>query len=191
MISILPGAAHAAPSVPVKISNLSLGGIVAEIGGAWIAVVVDPSLPATHIQIGEKPAVDIAQNILLKGDGAARARYLDDARNSAPVGTAVKQALKNAIPQASADIESQHRNWAKSFARRVLAWNKAIASKLANRTFRPSAYTYLLEWAGAKIAANGETPPPSLSRVPSQPTAPTLAAYESYVDTVVSSLASP
>lgn len=150
-------------------------------------LVLEDALDPTVIEIGAKP-VEIGQRVLLKGDGDARERYLDDARNAPKVGAHIRDALAKSDPGNAPSYESRHRAWSRPFARQVLAWREKLQrSNVRGKRLRDAhGRIYLLEWAGATVVASAaEEGPAALARLPKAPKGMTLAAYQAYVQSLV------
>lgn len=169
----------------VAVADNAVGAIVAAEGGDSVRIVVDPGLGAAKIRVAGA-TVDVAGTILLKS------RFLDDPRNATKLGASVRKALAAARPDLKDTFEANHKAWTQPFARKILAWNAALArsSVRGQRLADAHGRTALLEWAGAvidpKSAARG---PAALARTPRGPTTPTLADYVAYIEALVAALA--
>lgn len=169
----------------VFVADNAVGAIVAAEGGDAVRIVVDPGLGAAKIRVAGA-SVDVAGTILLKS------RFLDDPRNATKLGASIRKALIAARPDLKDTFEANHKAWTQPFARKILAWNTALArsSVRGQRIADVHDRAALLEWAGAvidpKSAAKG---PAALARSPRGPAAPTLASYIDYVEALVAALA--
>jgi ABC-type Zn uptake system ZnuABC Zn-binding protein ZnuA len=182
----LPRRAFAATVIVVP--NNAIGAIVAATGKDRVSVQIDATLADDEITIDGAAAVKISQRILRKGEGVARSRFLDDARNATKIGGNIKTALTDALPNLADDFDANHRAWAKPFAAQANAWTKQLA-KLGLRNIRDDhGRVYLLEWAGATIDPKGVAGPRGLARAPAQPSKPTLDAYQDYIGDLVAAL---
>lgn len=175
----------AGEAVEVAAANNAVGAIVAAEGGAAVQVVIDRTLGPTQVRIAGAIA-DVAGTILLKG------RFLDDPRNAAKLGAGVRKALIAARPDLKADFEANHKAWTHPFARKILAWNAALArsSVRGQRIADVHGRAALLEWAGAVIDAKSAAKgPAALAQAPRGPAAPTMASYIEYLEALVAALA--
>ncbi|MEX1363380.1 MAG: hypothetical protein AB1Z98_09660 [Nannocystaceae bacterium] len=181
--------ARAADSYEVSVPHLALGAIVSAIGGDEMVIEVDPSLPLATLKLGSTQ-LSLAERVLLKGEGDARRRYLDDARNAPKLGAAVRDGLSSTWPQLTEQVAQRHKTWSRGLAHAVLQWSKALADAgLRDKRVRdPGGRIYLLEWAGAIVTSDGASPPAALARAPQQPNAATDAAYRAYVQSLVDAL---
>jgi len=183
-LAATPAWAAAGP-LEVAVADNSVGAIVAAEGGDAVRVVVDPSLRAAQIRVAGA-SVDVVGTILLKS------RFLDDPRNATKLGASVRKALIAARPDLKTTFEANHKAWTQPFARKILAWNAALAraSVRGQRIADVHDRAALLEWAGAvidpKSTAKG---PAALARSARGPAAPTLASYIAYIETLVAALA--
>jgi hypothetical protein len=182
--------ARARTSTGVAVANVALGAIVAAEGRDLVVVSIDASLSGREIRIGDAAPVDVAAKLRLKGSGAARERFLDDARNATRVGSAVRDALVGARPEDRARLHENHTAWARPFARKALAWTRALESSgLRERRVRDDhGRIYLLEWAGAIVDPHGTPSPGRLAHAPGAPDRPEMAGYEAYVQSLVDAL---
>lgn len=175
----------AADTLEVAAADHAVGAIVAAEGGVAVKLVIDPRLGPAEIRVAGA-TVDVAGNILLKS------RFLDDPRNATKLGANIRKALIAARPDLKATFEANHKAWTQPFARRILAWNTALArsSVRGQRIVDVHSRAALLEWAGAtidpKAAARG---PAALARLPRAPAAPALASYIAYIEALVAALA--
>lgn len=174
----------------VAVPSNAVGAIVAAEGGDLVTVRVDASLGGGKIRIGDGPEVNVATKLRLKGSGAARDRFLDDARNATRLGSAIRDALAQAMPEHAKTFDANHTAWARPFARKALAWGKKLAkSKVAGKKVRDDhGRVYVLEWAGASVDPRGERAPAKLAKAPGGPDGATLASYERYLDALVAAL---
>ncbi len=187
-IAGLYGVRRVLAATVVGVPNHSIGAIVAATGGDLLEVQVDSNLADDQIAIGGGIAVTISERILRKGEGLARSRFLDDARNATKIASNVKAALTHAMPDLADDFAANHLAWAKPFATDAVAWTKQLA-KLGLGQFRDDhGRIYLLEWAGATIDPDADPSPSGLARVPEQPSKPTLEAYRDYLDDLIAAL---
>jgi len=182
--------AQAAGSVEVKAGSHALGGVVAAVLGSAGRVSVDESLGADTIQIAGVGKAKVTDRVLLKGQGTARDRYLDDARNAPRVAINVQHAVAEARPDLKGVLDANERAWAKPFAKQAFKWGRKLAASPVSGATISDAHgrVYLLEWAGAKVSSRGKPPPRALAGVPARPSAPTPAAYEAYLESLVSAL---
>ncbi len=173
----------------VYVPSVAFGAIVAAIAGGDVTLVVDPSLPAHEMRLHDV-AVSIAERILLKGQGEARGRYLDDARNAPKLGAAVRDALRTRWPELGDAAARRHKAWSRMLVRNVLRWTQALdrAGLRGKRISDPEGRIYLLEWAGAEVAADGAPPPAGLHGAPREPASPSPEAYDDYVQALVDAL---
>lgn len=182
----LPRRAFAATGVSVP--SHAIGAIVAATGKDRIAIQIDANLADDEITIAGGGAVKISQRILRKGEGVARSRFLDDARNATKVGGNIKTALTEALPDLATEFEANHRAWAKPFATQAGTWTKQLAKLGLGSVRDDNGRVYLLEWAGATIDAKAGPGPRGLARAPAQPSKPTLDAYRDYIDDLIAAL---
>lgn len=175
-----------AAQLVVEVPGRAVGAIASAVGGNLVRVSVGKGLEPGQIRI-DGQAIDVSRTILLKGKGAARARYLDDPRNATKLGGNIRDALKKVAPAQAETFAANHRAWSRPFVRRVLAWQKKLESSpvRGRRVSDPHGRRYLLEWAGATVVSGAAAPPAALAKAPEQPDAPTLAAYEAYVGALV------
>lgn len=187
-----PGLARAAAvegEKAVAVPHLAFGAIVAAIAEGDLSLSVDPSLPVGSMRLGDA-TVSVADRLLLKGSGETRGRYLDDARNAPKLGAAVRDHLRTRWPELADAFTRRHKAWSRELVRNVLRWTQTLdrAGLRGKRVRDPHGHIYLLEWAGAEVAADGIAPPPGLSSAPRQPTAATPDAYADYVQALVDAL---
>ena len=179
-----PAWAAEAP-LEVAVADNAVGAVVAAEGGDAVRIVVDPDLAPARIRVAGAN-VDVAGTIILKSG------FLDDPRNATKLGASVRKALIAARPDLKATFEANHKAWTQPFARKILAWNAALArsSVRGQRIADVHDRAALLEWAGAvidpKSAAKG---PAALARSPRSPATPTLASYIAYIEALVAALA--
>lgn len=175
----------ASEALEVRVADNAVGAIVTAEGGDAVRVVIDPDLAAAQIRVAGAN-VDVAGTILLKP------RFLDDPRNATKLGASVRKALIAARPDLKATFEANHKAWTQPFARKILAWNAALArsSVRGQRLADVHDRAALLEWAGAVIDPSSRTKgPAALARSPRGPAAPTLASYIAYIEALVAALA--
>jgi hypothetical protein len=188
----LPRRGTAAPTkLVVAVPHPAVGAIVAAVGGTAVSVRIDRKCEAGAIRIGDERH-DVSRRILLKGAGAARGRFLDDARNASKLGANVRDVLAKAAPALAAQFDDNHRAWSRPFAKKVLGWQRQLAgSRLRDKRVRDGyGRIYLLEWAGAAVDdAASMASPASLAKLPAEPAAPNLAAYEQYLERLVATVA--
>jgi hypothetical protein len=184
--SVIPRRALAAGVIAVP--NNAIGAVVAATGKDRVTVQVDASLADDEITIDAGVPLKISQRILRKGEGVARSRFLDDARNATRVGGNVKAALSDALPDLAAEFEANHRSWAKPWATQAGAWTKQLAKLGLGRVRDDHGRIYLLEWAGATIDPEAGASPKGLARAPADPSKPTLDSYRDYIDDLIASL---
>jgi hypothetical protein len=168
---------------------MAFGAVAAAIADQDVAVVIDPTLPVDSMRLGED-VVGFGDRLLLKGEGEARGRYLDDARNAPKLGAAVRDHLRARWPELGDGFTRRHKAWSRELVRNVLRWTQALdRSGLRGKRVRdPQGWIYLLEWAGAEVAADGIEPPAALRDAPRQPAAATPDAYHDYVQALVDAL---
>lgn len=174
----------------VAVPHLAFGTIVAAIAGPDVTLVVDPALAIDALRLGDV-TVSVADRLLHKGEGDTRGRYLDDARNAPKLGAAVRDHLHAHWPELGEGVARRHKAWSRTLVRNVLRWTQALErSGLRGKRVRdPQGWIYLLEWAGAEVAADGIEPPPGLRSAPREPAAASPEAYEAYVQALVDALA--
>ena len=183
--------ARAADPLVVAVPGNALGALVGVVGGSLVSVTVDESISPTAVRVAGSAPIEVTKRVLLKGDGAVRARYLDDARNATRVAMNLREALGSARPDLKAQFEANERAWAKPFAKKAFKWGRRLerSSVRLQRVADTHGRVYLLEWAGAVVSPDGAAPPAALAKLPEGPNAPTLAAYEAYVEKLVAALA--
>jgi hypothetical protein len=186
----LRSSARARSTPQVTVGAIAVGAIVDAECGSLVTLTVGDVGP-TAIRIGDGPPIDVAARIRRKGRGPARDRILDDARNATRVGASIRDALVSVDASLAEPLAQRHRAWARPFARRVLAWSKRLeAGPLAGTAVAdPHGRIYLLEWASARVDAGAGAPPAALAHAPGEPSAPTLAAYEAYIEALVAVIA--
>lgn len=177
-----------AAAISVAAPNNSIGAIVAATGKALLEVKIDATLADDEIAIAGGVPVVISQRVLRKGQGAARSRFLDDARNATKVGGNIKTALSDALPELAARFDTHHQEWAKPFASKAVAWTKQLAKLGLGSVRDDHGRVYLLEWAGATIDPDARPSPAGLARAPEQPSKPTLDAYQDYIVDLIAAL---
>lgn len=169
----------------VAVADNAVGAIVAAEGGDAVRIVLDPGLGAAKIRVAGA-TVDVAGTILLKSG------FLDDPRNATKLGASIRKALVAARPELQATFEANHKAWTQPFARKILAWNAALArsSVRGQRLADAHGRAALLEWAGAVLDPKSTaTGPAALARSPRGPTTPNLASYIAYIEALVATLA--
>jgi hypothetical protein len=173
----------------VAVPHVAFGAIVAALAEGDLALSVDPSLPVGSMRLGGE-TVSVTNRLLLKGTGEVRGRFLDDARNAPKLGAAVRDHLRTRWPELGDAFARRHKAWSRELVRNVLRWTQALdRSGLRGKRVRdPHGYIYLLEWAGAEVAADGSEPPAGLASAPRQPSAATPDAYADYVQALVDAL---
>jgi hypothetical protein len=173
----------------VGVPHVAFGAVVAAIADQDLAIVVDPALAIDAMRMGDT-TVSLADRLLLKGEGEARGRYLDDARNAPKLGAAVRDHLRTRWPELGDAFVRRHKAWSRELVRSILRWTQALehAGLRGKRVRDPHGFIYLLEWAGAQVAADGEEPPAGLRDAPREPAAPTPDAYADYVQALVDAL---
>jgi hypothetical protein len=182
---------HAADKPHVVASSTSVAAIVAAVAGELVDVEVDAALAVGHLSIGAN-VVDATGKLVLKGKGAARARFLDDARNSPKFGANVRDALAKAHPELAKELATRHKAWSHGLVKKILAWSQRLsASPISGSSLRDAhGRVYLLEWAGAKISpAAASAGPTALAKLPAGPDDASAAAYERYIERLVSAVA--
>lgn len=183
----LPGRAQARTQAGVvTVPHLAFGAIVSAIAGPDLAIAIDPSLPLANMRAGDL-LVSLADRVLLKGEGTARRRYLDDARNAPKLGAAVRDHLRTQWPELGDAFVLRHKTWSRALVRNILRWTQALeASGLRGKRVRaPGDFVYLIEWAGAELAGDGIEPPKGLLRAAREPAAATAEGYREYVQGLV------
>lgn len=174
----------------VGVPTVAFGAVVAAIADRDVTLTVDPSLPIDSMRLGDA-VVSVGERLLLKGEGEARGRYLDDARNAPKLGAAVRDHLRTRWPELGDAFARRHKAWSRELVRNVLRWTQALdRSGLRGKRVRDpdGRHIYLLEWAGAEVAADGVEPPAALRSTPREPAAPTPNAYADYVQALVDAL---
>jgi hypothetical protein len=173
----------------IGVHGHALGALVAVIGGDLVTLTDAGDGLAIVIDGASKPVIATTK---LKGAGADRARFLDDARFAPGVGAKIRDLLSAAFPESAATFAANHKGWSRGFALDVVKWTKQLkTSKVAGKTVN-DAYgrTYLLSWAGARVdPASPTAAPAALAKVPAEPNAPTLAAYKAYIGRLVAAVA--
>jgi hypothetical protein len=190
-----PGRAHAGAVLhadearQVAVPHLAFGTVVAAIADIDLAVTIDPTLAPATMRMGDV-TVSVADRLLLKGEGETRGRYLDDARNAPKLGAAVRDQLRTQWPELGDAFTKRHKAWSHALVRNVLRWTQALdlAGLRGKRVRDPQGWIYLLEWAGAEVAADGIEPPKGLRSAPREPAAATPDAYHDYVQALVDAL---
>lgn len=180
-----PAWAADADLLEVAATNNAVAAIVAAEGGAAVQVVVDRTLGPLQIRIAGA-VVDVSGTILPKG------RFLDDPRNASKLGASIRNALAAARPALKAQLDANHKAWTHPFARRVIAWNAALArsSVRGQRIADVHGRAALLEWAGAVLDPKAPSKgPAALASAPKDPAAPTLDSYIAYLEALVRALA--
>jgi hypothetical protein len=180
------------PTRAVGVPHVAFGAVVAAIADQDLAITVDPALPIDVMRMGDA-TVSVADRLLLKGEGEARGRYLDDARNAPKVGAAVRDHLRTRWPALGEAFTRRHKAWAHELVRNILLWTQALdRSGLRGKRVRDPdpdrGFIYLLEWAGAEVAADGIEPPAGLREAPREPAAASPDAYADYVRALVAAL---
>ncbi|MCA9710000.1 MAG: hypothetical protein KDK70_29445 [Myxococcales bacterium] len=171
------------------VPHYAFGAVVSAIGGGDVTVELDGALPVATMRLGDDP-VSVAERLLLKGQGEARRNYLDDARNAPKLGAMVRDQLRTRWPELEAAVVARHKAWSGELVRDVLRWTQQLqgAGLRGKRVRDPGGRIYVLEWAGAVVTNDGEDPPPGLLSAPTQPSAPTPAAYRKYVQALIDAL---
>jgi hypothetical protein len=186
-----PRDGEAAPeALRVAVPDPAVGAIVAAVGRTLVSVRIDRRLELGRIRI-RADLVDVSSRILLKGAGSARSRFLDDARNATKLGANVRDALQQAAPEHAPRLTENQQAWSRPFAKKVLAWQARLARNGVRDKRMRDAYgrIYLLEWAGAVVDERAKTSgPPTLAKLPAEPMAPELIAYERYLERLVTAL---
>lgn len=190
-LSVAPWArrARAADVRTVRVPHVAFGAVVAAVGGEHVEIEVDESLPLATLAAGSTQ-LGFAERILIKGSGATRRRFLDDARNAPKLGAAVRDGLRTVWPELGDELSQRHKAWSRSLAREVLAWSQTLdeAGLRGKRVRDPGGRIYLLEWAGATVSDDGSAAPAGLVKAPAAPSAPTPSAYRDYVNALVDAL---
>lgn len=173
----------------VGVPHVAFGAVVVAVADRDLTITVDPSLPIDSMRLGDV-TVSLGDRLLLKGEGEARARYLDDARNAPKLGAAVRDQLRTRWPELGDAFARRHKAWSHELVRNILRWTQALdRSGLRGKRVRdPQGHIYLLEWAGAEVAADGVEPPGGLRSAPREPAAATPNAYADYVQALVDAL---
>lgn len=173
----------------VAVPHVAFGAVVAAIADRDVTITIDPSLPIDSMRLGDD-TVSVGDRLLLKGEGEARARYLDDARNAPKLGAAVRDQLRTRWPELGDAFARRHKAWSHQLVRNVLRWTQALdrTGLRGKRVRDPQGHIYLLEWAGAEVAADGVEPPAGLRGAPREPAAATPDAYADYVQALVDAL---
>jgi hypothetical protein len=183
-------AAARAP-LSVEVADNAVAAIVAAVGGAGVTVTTKAGGEIGHILVDGTSHAALGK-VVLKGSGAARARFLDDPRNAPGFGAAVRDVLKALDPAGAAGYDERHKAWSRPFARQVLKWTTRLkTSPVAGKTVSdPHGRIYLLEWAGAKVSAKAPaSAPAALASAPAGPAKGTLAAYTAYIEKLVAAVA--
>lgn len=174
----------------VGVPSVAFGAVVAAIADRDLTVIVDSSLPIDSMRLGDA-IVSVGERLLLKGEDEARGRYLDDARNAPKLGAAVRDHLRTRWPELGDAFARRHKAWSRELVRNVLRWTQTLdRSGLRGKRVRDpdGSHIYLLEWAGAEVAADGIEPPAGLRGAPHEPAAATPDAYANYVQALVDAL---
>jgi hypothetical protein len=185
-----PRTGRSASTIDVAAPHAAVGAIVAAVGKTLVSVRIDRALEADQIRLGST-LHDVSHRILLKGAGAARTRFLDDARNATKLGANIRTALEKAAPDLAERFDENHKAWSRPFAKKVLAWQARLArGALRDKRVRDAhGRIYLLEWAGAVVDERATTSgPPTLAKLPREPAAVELQAYERYLERLVAAL---
>jgi hypothetical protein len=188
-ISGPPRRASAFEPLEVGVEGNALAAIVKQIGGNDVRVIRSKSGHQIHIAGADHPCLPASK---LKGKGAARARFLDDARFAPSVGATVRDLLAAADPAHAARFAENHKAWSRAFALEVVTWTKRLrASVVAGKRVRdPYGRIYLLEWAGATLdPASPRVAPPKLAKLADGPSDATMSAYKAYIERLVRALA--
>lgn len=184
-------ATQPAAELAVRVGSTSVGAVASVMIAGLGSVSVDPSMGGDQFSIGRGDPAGITDRVLLKGRGPARDRFLDDARNALRVAMNMRDMLEKARPDLAPAIRRNEDAWAKPFAKKAFKWGRSLQSssvhgkKVQDRDGR----VYLLEWAGANVDPGGARPPAALATAPDAPAAPTIAAYEAYIQKLVAALA--
>lgn len=190
-LSVAPWArrARAADVRTVRVPHVAFGAVVAAIGGDHVEIEIDESLPLATLA-ASSTQLGFAERILIKGSGATRRRFLDDARNAPKLGAAVRDGLRTVWPELGDALSHNHKAWSRTLAREVLAWSQTLdgVGLRGKRVQDPGGRIYLLEWAGATVSDDGSAPPVGLAKAPTAPSAPTPSAYRDYVHALVDAL---
>jgi hypothetical protein len=182
--------AQAAEPLAVVAANRAVGAIVMAAGGREVRVSVDGALTPIQLRIGGA-IVDIGQRVRLP-EGARAARFfLDDARSAPRLGANIRNALVAQRPELKETLAATHKAWTRSFARKVMEWNRRLERSPLHgqRVADAHGRRALLTWAGASVepkAANQG--PAALARLPREPARATLAEYIRYIDALVSAV---
>jgi hypothetical protein len=182
-------AATIAETRVVTVPSVAFGAVVAAIAEHDVTLTIDAALPIDAMRLGDV-TVRMADRLLLKGEGEARSRYLDDARNAPKLGAAVRDHLRTHWPDLASGVTRRHKTWSHALVRNILRWSQALDRHglRGKRVRDPHGRIYLLEWAGAEVAADGSEPPAGLQAAPREPAAATPDAYRDYVQALVDAL---
>lgn len=187
---MVSSSAAAQPTAPVSVvATPAIAALAAAIGGTEVKLTVDENA-GTTVRVGDA-SVSVGTVVLLKGEGAARARVLDDARNAAKVALLLREQLVRARPNAATQIRDNHRALVTSLARTVFGFERRLKkSPLRGRVVRDlHGRAYLLQWAGAIIdSTSRDGGPKALAKLPGHPAAATVTAYLEHVATLVNAV---
>ena len=179
------------PKLRITVPGHAVGALAAAVGDKAIDLAIDRSLPATQIRIRSGQLVDVADRVMLKGDHAAKTRFLDDARNATTTAANIRNALMAAAPALADLFRGNHRAWSRPFARQAVRWSQKLSkSAVTNRRLIDTYHrVYLLEWAGAVVVTGqAAASPAALAKLPHEPSAMTAAAYAEYVESLVAAI---
>jgi hypothetical protein len=184
-----PRAAAAAEARVVAVPHIAFAAVVAAIAESDVTLELDATLPVDAMRLGNT-TTSVADRLLLKGEGEARGRFLDDARNAPKLGAAVRDHLRTRWPELGPGLVRRHKAWSHALVRNILRWSQALDGHglRGKRVRDPHGRIYLLEWAGATVAPDGSDPPAGLHRAPREPAAASAAAYRDYVQALVDAL---
>jgi hypothetical protein len=186
---VQPRAAHAGNDRVVTVPDQAFATVIAAIADTDLALTLDPTLPPATMRIGDA-SVSLADRLLLKGQGATRHRFLDDARNAPKLGAAVRDQLRARWPELGDAFAERHKAWSRALVRNILRWTQTLdrTGLRGKRVRDPQGWIYLLEWAGAEVTTDGIEPPSGLHDAPRQPASTTPQGYQDYVQALVDAL---
>ena len=194
----MSGAVHAQPSTKasLRIRDVSLAAVAHGVAGSRVRIVVGEAASAAVFvppANGSEHPIDVTPGLVLKGQGAARNRFLDDPRNAPRVGAAFRDALGKWLPDHASAFAANHKQSSQVLVRNVLRWQRALKNSPVHGKKIRDDYNrvYLLEWGGAQVDPQGSPSPSALAKAPSSPASPTMAGYIAYIEALVQLLVGP
>ncbi len=174
----------------LRVGSVALACVLEGFVSEWFVLEVSSELAPLEVSDAATKR-SIGDSLLLKGESPARDRFLDDARNAAPISASARDLIIELHPDLRTALAAAHKTWARAFARKVLAWTQTLsASPLSGKSVRDDfGRIYALEWAGAKIDPSGLASPAALGSLPTEPSELNSAAYVAYLERLVAILA--